>query len=478
MKFRNIIWAFIASLVFLLVFSWSTSPLYLTYGGDSPFFQTVGLGILQGKIPYVDLFDHKGPVPFFYNALGYSLGIGRCGVFVIQVISMTITLLLVRRTVALLGASPRKSRSITLLALIPLAVFITEGNQVEEWQLPYVALSLYLCCRYLLSKGDRHPAWMGFVYGLCFGMVFLNRPNDGVMWVGSLFFGLFLLWIVRKRYSLILPNVGAFIGGFLCILAPILAYFACHGALPDLWYGMIVHNIQYAGDALFTWGGIGMILIPALFVTVILILTGREGRKDFRFVFIPLLVFTVILIGKRDYYHYLIPFFPFIALAFALCLKHGWKAFLWVVCVLFAVFTYREFTFIGRAVSLRPTLQTFYSQSDRLFEKVPESERNSIWNYNLVTYEGDRKPHLVSMNSCFLHYGITPSSPVIAAFDLFYLEDKFGIRKYEPKWLVMCPSASFQKDFEYIYANYDLVATSPGEPVCELRLYRRKNGNL
>lgn len=471
MKFRNFIWAFVASLVFLLVFSWSTSPLYLTYGGDSPFFQIIGLGITQGKVPYVDLFDHKGPVPFFYDALGYSLGLGRTGVFIIQVLSLTVTLLLIRKTASLFTASRKRAGIATLLALIPLAVFITEGNQVEEWQLPYIALSLYLCCRYLLSGGSRHPAWMGLVYGLCFGMVFLNRPNDGVMWVGSLFFGLVLLWIVRKRYSLILPNVGAFIGGFLCVLAPILAYFASHGALADLWYGMIVHNIQYAGDALFTWGGIGMILIPALFVTVILILTGREGYKDFRFVFIPLLVFTVVLIGKRDYYHYLIPFFPFIALAYVLCLKHGWKAFLWVVCVLFAVFTYREFTFIGRAVKEHDRLEALYEQSDELFGNVPEAERNTVWNYNLVSFG---KGNTISLMGCFLHAGLTPSSPVLAAYDLMYLEGRFGVRAMEPEWLVMCPTDSYQKDFDYIFSNYEQVAATPSEPVCELRLYRRK----
>lgn len=77
MKHKSIIFSFLGSTIFLLIFSWSTSPLYLTYGGDSLFFQIIGLGITQGKIPYVDLFDHKGPVPFFMDALGYSLGIGK-----------------------------------------------------------------------------------------------------------------------------------------------------------------------------------------------------------------------------------------------------------------------------------------------------------------------------------------------------------------------------------------------------------------
>lgn len=472
MKYRSIFWAFLGSLAFLLVFSWSTSPLYLTYGGDSPFFQIIGLGITQGKVPYVDLFDHKGPVPFFYDALGYSLGLGRCGIFILQVVSLTVTVCLMRRIALLFTNSSRKATVAVALTFIPLAVFITEGNQVEEWQLPFIALNLFLVCRYLLSDRKTHPLWQSLIYGLCFGTVLLNRPNDGVMWVGSLFFGLLLLWTVRGEYRRLLPNIGTFIAGFAVSSVPFLAYFAVRNALPDLWYGMIVHNVRYAGDALFTWGGIGMILIPILFVSVIFILLKREGRGDFAYVLAPMLLFTVILIGKRDYYHYLIPFTAYITVAFALCLEHDWKPFLWTVSVLFAVFTYREFSFIVRGVKAHDKLEALYEQTDALFAQVPEEERNNVWNYNLVSYG---KGNTISLMGCFLHAGVTPSSPVLAAYDLQYLEDVWGVRAKEPKWLVMCPSDSYNKDFEYIFDNYDLVAASPEEPVCEIRLYRRKD---
>ena len=475
---KRLCWAMSVALLLLLVFSWSTSPLYLTYGGDSPFFQIIGLGITQGKVPYVDLFDHKGPVPFFYNALGYSLGMGRTGMFIIQVVSMTINIMLWYGIASLFVKTERKRYIAVALVLLPLIDFITEGNQVEEWQLPYISLTVLLLFRYLLGGESHHPAWKSLLYGLCFGMVFYNRPNDGVMWTGSLYFGLFLLWIVRKQYSEILGNVLAFIGGFALVSAPIFIYFGCHDAIDDLFFGMIVHNIVYAGDALFTWGGIGMILIPAIFTVTTLMLAGRYGKaKEFRFILIPMLVLCVILIGKRDYYHYLIPFTPFILICFAMCLEYGWKHFLWTVCILFAVFSYRECTFLIKSMSLRSTLKEFYAQTDELFECVPEEERNTVWNYNLETYYGDESPHQISLMGVFPHKGLTPSSPVLAAYDIGGLEDRFGIRLYEPKWLIMNPSDSYNKDFDYIYENYELVASSPSEPVCELRIYRRKSND-
>lgn len=472
MKHSNIIWAFLGALAFLLVFSWSTSPLYLTYGADSPFFQTIGLGIIQGKVPYVDLFDHKGPVPFFMNALGYSLGMGRTGLFIVQVLSFTVTLLLLLKIAGLFAGSPKKTFLTVALAMIPLADFITEGNQVEEWQLPYIALTLYLICRYINSGSGSHPVWQSLVYGLCFGMVFYNRPNDGVMWVGSLVAGLLLMWLVNREYRRMFANLASFLGGFIIVTLPVLAFFYVHDAVDDLYYGMIVHNIRYAGDVLFTWSGIGMILIPVIVTCTFLYLS--PGNKEFRYVLIPMLLFTVILIGKRDYYHYLIPFTPFMAMLFAKCLAKGWKLYLWVMCSLFVIFSFREVTYIVRAASLRSTLQAFYRQSDALFDAVPEEERNTVWNYNLVTYEKDKYPHLVSLMGCFLHRGLTPSSPILAAYDLYYMEPTHGIRARNPKWVVLNPEDSFNKDFEWIEANYELVAESPGEPVCPLKLYKRR----
>lgn len=460
---------FMVSALYLLVFSWSTSPLYLTYGGDSPFFQIIGLGITQGKVPYVDLFDHKGPVPFFMDALGYSLGLGRTGLFIIQVISFTVTLLLIRR---IAGLFTSKGWMTTLLSLIPLAVFITEGNQVEEWQLPYISLNILLIFSHIVNRKTEFPLWKSAVCGACFAAVFLNRPNDGVMWTGSIYFGLLLIFLMQKDFRSIFKSIAAYLAGCLAMAAPIVLWFDSRNALPDLWYGMITHNLIYAGDVTFTWGGIGMIIIPII-ITALILITGKEYTR-LRHPLAAMAVLTVIFIGKREYYHYLIPIFPIIAVCFALLAEKRKKAVLATLCCLFALGTFTEARFICKAASLRPTLKEFYSQSDRLFSSVPADERNTVWNYNLVEFKGDRWPHLISLMGCFPHAGITPSSPVLAAYDLLWLEDRWGVRTCNPKWLVMCPTDTYNKDFEWIYENYELVAASPSEPVCELRLYKRK----
>ncbi|MBP9997712.1 MAG: hypothetical protein KBS67_00540, partial [Bacteroidales bacterium] len=237
----------------------------------------------------------------------------------------------------------------------------------------------------------------------------------------------------------------------------------------------IIHNIKYAGDVMFSWGGIGMIIIPALIVVTTLLLARRDERlKDLSFMLVPMLVFTVILIGKRDYYHYLIPLIPYMLLCYTLCLMHSQKVFLWVVCSLLVAFSYRECSFVVNTWLRSSVTREFYAQTDELFRQVPEDERNTVWNYNLDTYKGDRKPHVISQMGAFLHAGLTPSCPVLAAYDIHTMDESYSLRARRPKWVVMTEASYYMEDVEFIYENYELVAQTPQEPVCSVRLYRLK----
>ena len=44
---------------------------------DATAYKTVACGILKGKVPYKDLFDHKGPLTYFILALGFIISNGK-----------------------------------------------------------------------------------------------------------------------------------------------------------------------------------------------------------------------------------------------------------------------------------------------------------------------------------------------------------------------------------------------------------------
>lgn len=82
----------ILGVLFVFFFSYSTSPLYPDYyGGDSAQFLTIGKEWMLGRIPYKELFDHKGPFIFFVDMLGFMITGNKSGIVIIQSIFSIIT---------------------------------------------------------------------------------------------------------------------------------------------------------------------------------------------------------------------------------------------------------------------------------------------------------------------------------------------------------------------------------------------------
>src|SRR5215470_11276925 len=65
----------------------STSPwLRPVLGRDSGVFLYAGSRILAGQVPYRDVWDHKGPLIYYIDALGLLIGHGsRWGVWLLEV---------------------------------------------------------------------------------------------------------------------------------------------------------------------------------------------------------------------------------------------------------------------------------------------------------------------------------------------------------------------------------------------------------
>jgi hypothetical protein len=82
---------FLISFVFVVLFSRSTSFLYVFEGGDPSVFKQMGRAVLKGKILYIDYFDNKGCLLYFIHALGLGLG-GNFALLFMQACTLTVTL--------------------------------------------------------------------------------------------------------------------------------------------------------------------------------------------------------------------------------------------------------------------------------------------------------------------------------------------------------------------------------------------------
>lgn len=238
---RGLIFFFVC-LIFMLICSGFTSPLYPHYTGlDSSVFLTVAKGIVNGRIAYIDLFDHKGPVFYWMEAVGYYIG-GRTGVFVFQCLLLTCDLLVIDRISSLFHVD------FLSLAIPFFAVFFylfQHGNLTEEFSLPMLYAGIYYELRFLLSEDEEHAPGIAYFYGILLGLLAFIRLNNAFV-LCALLLCIIIVLIWKRQWVNLLGNLCAGILGLATVAVPICFYYYRHGALYDMLYGTFLFNLVYA----------------------------------------------------------------------------------------------------------------------------------------------------------------------------------------------------------------------------------------
>lgn len=117
---------------------------------DSGVFLYGGWQVLQGKLPYVDFWDHKPPAVFVYNAIGLSLGAGEWGVWLFETLlfasSLTFFSIAVKQR---FGALASTIAVFVLLFSTRNNDFFENGNLTEGYA---VCFSLFILAGLLLQS--------------------------------------------------------------------------------------------------------------------------------------------------------------------------------------------------------------------------------------------------------------------------------------------------------------------------------------
>lgn len=234
------------SAIFVTLFSSPTSPLLAGRSNyiDSSIFMVIGKNWAQGNLPYVATWDHKGPMIFLANALGYLLTGDHIGIYLIQILSLFITSIFTFKSFRLFQPA---STSFAFSSLILLSVIINyeSGNLTEEYILPLFSVFYYALLKYFYTTDSQRSKYLlavAFMAGLILAYSFLSRlTNAAGVCLGSLV--LFIYLIIEKQYKTAWKAVGTFILGFMVLTVPTLAYFYAHDALDEMWYATITFNI-------------------------------------------------------------------------------------------------------------------------------------------------------------------------------------------------------------------------------------------
>lgn len=244
-EWRAILLCVALSVAFLL-FCTKSSFLYpLNDWNDSNCFFTVGKGMMEGRVPYRDIFEQKGPLLYFIHGLASLLSpTSFLGVFVFEILSFGVFLWFTYRLIRLFQPSICGYLILPVLAFAVLSSnSFYKGDSAEEFCMPLLAASLYYLIRYM-SNRDRKP--------MSYPLLLLNGVLAGcVLWIKYTMLGFWFAWMMmvfidiirQKRVGRAFLSCVIFLAGMLVTTVPWVVYFAWNNALGDFINAYFIVNI-------------------------------------------------------------------------------------------------------------------------------------------------------------------------------------------------------------------------------------------
>ena len=302
---------------------------------DSGVFLYIGKGILDGKIPYLDFWDHKGPLIYYINALGlYFIQDSYWGVWFVELFSLSIA--------AILGFSLMRDRFNASFAFLSTVAWMLAfgkaltsqfggGNHVEEY-----ALLFYMAQIYLFLRKRKNTANLGsfFFIGFFAALCILLRPN-----LISPLIAVYLVTLTEMFISKQGNRVGHFQNllmltfGVGLTLSMVSLYFWQRGAGYDLLHDVISYNLSYSGSDTNYLGAfvdsfrvLGVINVVGLAIWALLVFYSKklipnmDNQLLVRFLVVLMPIEIVLsLLSGHGYIHYFISWLP--ALGTLLCVS-------------------------------------------------------------------------------------------------------------------------------------------------------------
>lgn len=140
---------------------------------DASIFEYFGYAMNHGQIMYTNLFDHKGPFIFIFNALGYFI-VGSLGIKALYLLCVYLFFYWTYR-ISLLFSSKTISILVNAIVFIIFEKFFEGGWGLEGYILPCISYSLFVFLNYSLTSKIK-PIEV-ILNGVFFSIVFFTKAN-------------------------------------------------------------------------------------------------------------------------------------------------------------------------------------------------------------------------------------------------------------------------------------------------------------
>lgn len=214
---------------------------------DESVFMYIGKQMVNGLVPYKDLFDHKGILLYFFNYIGFLLSDeSYWGIWLVCILNAFAYALI---QIKILKMITNSKTIIFLSEFAVIALFAVRcdraANLTEGYALPWISLALYICLKYFVRKSYKINEII--LLGISFAVVFFLRCN--MVGVFVLLPIILIIMIIHKKGIEILKCIASFIIGLLLICIPLLVYFVKTDSLSYMIRYYLEFNFIYAKES-------------------------------------------------------------------------------------------------------------------------------------------------------------------------------------------------------------------------------------
>ena len=207
---------------------------------DSAVFKYVAWELQDGNMPYLDTFDHKGPLIYFINIIGNMINWWR-GIWVVEFVSMFIGIAFIYK-IARLYCDSIISASLTFIVAGCVFKYFEGGNLVEEYAISFIAIGIFVFIKYL--EGHQLKKYEILICGVSFSCILLLRPNMAVLWP-VMCLGIMVKLLKNQQYKELINLVKWFSIGLLAVLIPVLLWLMINGAFSSFIDAYFEYNMKY-----------------------------------------------------------------------------------------------------------------------------------------------------------------------------------------------------------------------------------------
>lgn len=447
-RYRKELVILMMAFVFIGLFSMA-SPIYLFNDmSDLNTWLAQGDLILEGKVLYKDIYEHKGPLQLIPYVIASIFNNSLFAFYIIESLLFFVYGLYLYKIAKLYTKKPLIVSLISMFLTTSSLTFLNTGT-TEEITLCIFPISLFIFLNAISENRYLTPKEC-LIIGLLQAVLFWSKYTLCYLTAGLCFFMIY--WHLKGKESII-RQIMWFLAGFGFVSILVMIYFYANNALVDLFHVYFYNTVcvygtkrffpsylfepqYYYVELFYTFSGL---TIASLIAVLLKVNSFKRIIRDDRLVLLAstsLLGILFAFIGSNpDYYS--LPLFTYSIFPLIVIMNSNSKLFKAIIMclMLYAVFT------------------TQNTHLEKL--SIPKEEYIQLKIYDYINSADGKKNILVrANNSGFFYY--TDNVPFNKYFTLFYinLED---IDK-EEKNIIMNKEADFIiSDQERTYEGYHLV---------------------